>query len=150
MLMALKAEKLCLPCRSLPEVSSPHLWPQWLRLWKTSMAQTRSVTRLPIQMLFLGRPRTPWLSHTGKFYITMCLLSRVMFTTDFTVSSFCLHHQRYLSSVDIPLFIHICFHLRAPRHVACQHDSELPLFTVAFMFLLSREQFKSCRVCSFW
>lgn len=119
-------------------MSSPHLWPQWLHLWKTSMAQTRSVTPLPIQTLFQGRPRMHWLSHTGKFCIVMRLLSRVMFTTDFTVWSFCLHHHSHISrifhinntSINSPLwtyrwavYLSLCIYFFTCMHVCMLHVS---------------------------
>lgn len=114
------------------------------------MELMKSVTRLPIQTPYQGRHRTHWPSHTGTSHVVMCSLSRVlMFTVQMLQSDYIHSHNIKSNNIKIDsllgtflcfseaqnyitsLLLCLSFRLRAPICVACQHGSELPLFTAA-------------------
>lgn len=111
-LSTVTAEKHFVTFRSLQEVSSRHLWPQWLHPWKPSMAQMKSATRLPIQTLFQGRHRTHWLSHTGTLHIVMCSLFHVVkdLQSDHTIyTDYDSHFSHRLHTNNAKILISLCF-----------------------------------------
>lgn len=130
--VAVTAEQLCFTFRSLQEASSRHLWPRWLRPWKTSTAQMKSVTRLQIQTPFQGQRRTHWPLHTGTssihhdmftvlcwhvYYRCYCTQTNILHTNNANIDKFLL---MFFWSRDIYLsFLYLCFCLRAPTYIRC-------------------------------